>query len=124
MEPKQEEVTPDRRGGPRDGIRTQQEATGVLAEKQQSDDSKSEQERQRQEAIAQTGDSGGVEGERRGVQGGRGWGRHSNGKQNGTWFGLNTKVQEIERLLSSFGGWRSYRWEFALCLECFSPPAS
>lgn len=70
MEPKQEEVTPDRRGGPRDSIRAQQEATGVLAEKQQSDDSKSEQERQRQEAIAQTGDSGGVEGEHRGVQGG------------------------------------------------------
>lgn len=47
MEPKQEEVTPDRRGGPRDCIRAQQEATGVLAEKQQSDDSKSEEERQR-----------------------------------------------------------------------------
>lgn len=28
---------------------------------------------------------------------GTGVGGHSNGKQNGTWFGLNTKVQEIER---------------------------
>lgn len=70
MEPKQEEVTPDRRGGPRDCIRAQQEATGVLAEKQQSDDSKSEEERQRQEAIAQTGDSGGEWG----VRGMEGWG--------------------------------------------------
>lgn len=59
MEPKQEEVTPDRRGSPRDCIRAQQEAIGVLVEKRQADDSKSEEERQRQEAIAQTGDSGG-----------------------------------------------------------------
>lgn len=83
MEPKQEEVTPDRRGVPRDGIRAQQEATGVLAEKQQSDDSKSEQQRQCQEAIAQTGDSGGMEGERRGMQGGRGGGDTVMGNKTG-----------------------------------------
>lgn len=92
MERKQEEVTPDRRGGPRDCIRAQQEATGVLAEKQQSDDSKSEEERQRQEAIAQTGNSGGESG-----VGGDGRVGDSNGKQIGTCFGLNKKVQEIER---------------------------